>query len=50
MVRRFRHKHRDQLAHAPERLHEEVLADHTDMVYAATPQEIEARRKAFLRR
>src|SRR5437764_9509412 len=30
------HKHRNLLAHAPERLHEEVAADYTDMVYAAT--------------
>lgn len=37
-------------AHAPEALHEEVSADYTDMVYAATPQEIEARRKASLRK
>ena len=44
------HKHRNLLAHAPEVLHEEVSADYTDMVYAATPQEIEARRKAFLRK
>jgi putative transposase len=44
------HKHRNLLAHAPERLHEEVSADYTDMIYAATPQEIAARRKAFLRK
>jgi transposase-like protein len=44
------HKHRNLLAHAPERLHEEISADYTDMVYAATPAEIEARRKAFLRK
>ena len=44
------HKHRNLLAHAPEALHEEVSADYTDMVYAATPQEIEARRRAFLRK
>jgi putative transposase len=44
------HKHRNLLAHAPERLHEEVSADYGDMVYAATPQEIEARRRAFLRK
>ena len=44
------HKHRNLLAHAPEALREEVSADYTDMVYAATPQEIEARRKAFLRK
>src|SRR5215203_2840564 len=44
------HKHRNLLAHAPEALHEEVSADYTDMIYAATPQEIEARRRAFLRK
>src|SRR5262249_18837141 len=43
------HKHRNLLAHAPERLHEEVGADYTDMIYAQTPKEIEARRKAFIR-
>jgi transposase-like protein len=43
------HKHRNLLAHAPERLHDEVTADYTDMIYAATPEEIEARRKAFIR-
>ena len=36
------HKHRNLLAHAPKRLHEEVSADYTDMIYAATPNEIEA--------
>jgi putative transposase len=44
------HKHRNLLAHAPEALHEELSADYTDMIYAATPQEIAARRKAFLRK
>ena len=44
------HKHRNLLAHAPERLHEEVSADYTDMIYAATQPEIEARRKAFIRK
>ena len=44
------HKHRNLLAHAPERLHEEVTADYTDMIYAATPAEIEKRRRAFLRK
>ena len=44
------HKHRNLLAHAPERLHDEVTADYTDMIYAATPNEIEARRKAFIRK
>ena len=44
------HKHRNLLAHAPERLHEEIGADYTDMIYAANPEEIEARRKAFIRK
>jgi len=44
------HKHRNLLAHAPEKLHEEVSADYTDLIYAATPQDIEARRRAFLRK
>ncbi len=39
------HKHRNLLAHAPERLHEEA-----DMIYAATPAQIESRRKAFIRK
>src|SRR6516165_8180340 len=38
------------LAHAPERLHGEVTADYTDMIYAATSEEIEQRRKAFIRK
>ena len=46
----FVHKHRNLLAHAPERLHEEVSADYTDMIYAATSKEIETRRKAFIRK
>jgi putative transposase len=44
------HKHRNLLAHAPERLHEEITADYNDMIYAATREEIEARRKAFVRK
>lgn len=44
------HKHRNLLAHAPERLHEEITADYTDMIYAATREEVEARRKAFIRK
>ena len=44
------HKHRNLLAHAPERLHEEITADYTDMIYAATREEIEVRRKAFIRK
>ena len=44
------HKHRNLLAHAPERLHEEIGTDYSDMIYAATREEIEARRKAFIRK
>jgi putative transposase len=44
------HKHRNLLAHAPERLHEEISADYRDMIYAATKQEVAAKRKAFLRK
>jgi len=44
------HKHRNLLAHAPERLHEEITADYNDMIYAATREELEARHKAFLRK
>src|SRR6267143_4539246 len=44
------HKHRNLLAHAPERLHEEITADYTDMIYAATCEEIATRRKAFIRK
>jgi putative transposase len=44
------HKHRNLLAHAPERLHEEITADYNDMIYAASRQEVEARRKAFIRK
>ncbi len=44
------HKHRNLLAHAPERLHEEITVDYNDMIYAATREEIEARRKAFVRK
>src|SRR5438270_851040 len=42
------HKHRNLLAHAPERLHDEITADYNDMIYAATREEVAARRKAFL--
>jgi putative transposase len=44
------HKHRNLLAHAPERLHEEITADYNDMIYAATRAEVEARRKTFIRK
>ena len=48
--RRTAHKHRNLLAHAPERLHEEISNDYKDMIYAQTKQEIEAKRKAFTRK
>jgi putative transposase len=44
------HKHRNLLAHAPERLHEEISNDYRDMIYAATRAEVEMRRKAFVRK
>jgi putative transposase len=44
------HKHRNLLAHAPDRLHAEISADYNDMIYAVTPEEVEARRKAFIRK
>ena len=44
------YKHRNLMAHAPERLHEEILADYNDMIYASTPQEITSRRRPFIRK
>jgi transposase-like protein len=44
------HKHRNLLAHAPERLHEEISNDDRDMVYAATRAEVEGRHKVFIRK
>jgi transposase-like protein len=44
------HKHRNILAHAPERLHEEISNDYKDMIYAQTKLEVETRRKAFIRK
>src|SRR6516225_7606002 len=35
------HKHRNLLAHAPQRLHDEVSADYNDMIYATSSAEIE---------
>ena len=43
LQRCFVHKHKKLLAQAPERLHDEVTADYTDMIYAAAPKEIETR-------
>ena len=42
------HKHRNLIAHAPERLHEEISNDYKDMIYAKTKSEIETKRKAFI--
>src|SRR5271165_4878054 len=44
------HKQRNLRAHAPERLHEEISNDYRDMIYAQTKPEVEARRKAFIRK
>jgi putative transposase len=44
------HKHRNLLGHAPEALHEEISTEYTDMIYAKTAKEIEARRRTFLRK
>jgi transposase-like protein len=44
------HKHRNLLAHAPKRLHDEIGADYTDMIYAETAQAVLAKRAAFLRK
>jgi putative transposase len=44
------HKHRNLLAHAPQRLHEEVSADYNDMIYAASATEVEQRRRSFIRK
>ena len=44
------HKHRNLLAHAPKKLHAEIGADYTDMIYAKTVKEVEVKHKAFLRK
>ena len=44
------HKHRNLLGHAPRKLHDEISADYTDMIYAKTVKAVEARRKAFVRK
>ena len=44
------HKHRNLLAHAPQRLHEEISADYNDMIYATSAVEVEHRRRAFIRK
>jgi transposase-like protein len=44
------HKHRNLLAHAPKKLHDEISADYTDMIYATLAADVKAKRKAFLRK
>jgi transposase-like protein len=44
------HKHRNLLAHAPKRLHDELTEDYRDMIYAETATEVETKRKAFVRK
>ena len=44
------HNHRNLLAHAPKRLHDELTEDYRDMIYADDAKQVEARRKAFLRK
>ena len=44
------HKHRNLLAHAPKKLHDELSADYADMIYAKTVKEVEAKRNVFLRK
>jgi transposase-like protein len=44
------HKHRNLLAHAPQRLHDEISADYNDMIYAGSAAEVEQRRRALIRK
>lgn len=44
------HKHRNLLAHAPRRLHDELSADYRDMMHAETAAEVERQRRMFLRK
>jgi transposase-like protein len=44
------HKHRNLLSHAPKHMQDELTEDYRDMIYADTADEIETRRKAFLRK
>jgi putative transposase len=44
------HKHRNLLAHAPKKLHEEITADYTDMIHAKAAKDVETKRKAFVRK
>src|SRR5260221_11056434 len=44
------HKHRNLLAHAPKKLHDEISVDYTDMIYAKTVKDVEAKHKTFVRK
>ena len=44
------HKHRNLLGHAPKHMHDELTEDYRDMIYAETAIQVEARRKAFVRK
>ncbi len=44
------HRHRNLLGHAPKRLHDEIGNDYRDMIYAETVEEIQRRRRAFLKK
>jgi transposase-like protein len=44
------HKLRNLLAHAPKHMHEELVEDYRDMIYAETAKEVEKQRKTFLRK
>jgi putative transposase len=44
------HKHRNLLANAPERLHDEITEDYNAMIYADTAEEVQKQRKAFVRK
>lgn len=44
------HKHRNLIAHAPEHVQDELTEDYRDMIYADTAEEVEKKRKAFLRK
>jgi transposase-like protein len=42
------HKHRNLLAHAPEKLHDEISADYSDLIYAKSAKEAMAKRRPFI--
>lgn len=44
------HKHRNLLAHARKKRHDELSADYTDRIYAKTAAEVHERRRAFGRK